>query len=79
MDGYTEAEMPRRKQVTLADRPIYPELETLQLSFSLDKMREFLGPDSARASSCGPRLRWLRIVYTAPATATDGVGPEVLA
>lgn len=46
LEGYTEAEMPRRKQVTLADRPIYPELEMLQLSFSLDKMREFLGPDS---------------------------------
>lgn len=46
LKGYTEAAMPRRKQVTLADRPIYPELEILQLSFSLDKMREFLGPDS---------------------------------
>ncbi len=43
---YTEAALPRTKQLTLADRPIYPELETLQLSFSLDKMREFLGPDS---------------------------------
>lgn len=46
LKGYTEAEMPRKKQVTLASRPIYPELETLKLSFSLDKMREFLGPDS---------------------------------
>lgn len=46
LKGYTEAAMPRRKQVTLASRPIYPELEILQLSFSLDKMREFLGPDS---------------------------------
>lgn len=45
--GYTEADLPRTRQLTLADRPIYPELETLQLSFSLDKMREFLGPDSA--------------------------------
>ncbi len=43
---YTEAALPRTKQLTLADRPIYPELETLQLSFSLDKMREYLGPDS---------------------------------
>lgn len=43
---YTDAALPRTKQLTLADRPIYPELETLQLSFSLDKMREFLGPDS---------------------------------
>jgi len=46
LKGYTESEMPRRKQVTLANRPIHPELEILQLSFSLDKMREFLGPDS---------------------------------
>ncbi len=44
--GYTEAALPRMKQLTLADRPIYAELETLQLSFSLDKMREYLGPDS---------------------------------
>ena len=42
--GYTEAALPRVKQRTLAARPIYPELETLRLSFSLDKMREFLGP-----------------------------------
>ena len=43
---YTEAALPRTKQLTLADRPFYPEMETLQLSFSLDKMRENLGPDS---------------------------------
>jgi len=46
LERYTEAVMPRTKQITLANRPIYAELETLQLSFSLDKMREFLGPDS---------------------------------
>ena len=45
--GYTEAAMAQRKQRTLANRPIYPELEQVRLSFSLDKMREFLGPDSA--------------------------------
>ncbi len=43
---YTDAALPRTRQLTLADRPIYDDLETLQLSFSLDKMREFLGPDS---------------------------------
>ena len=43
---YTQAALPRTRQLALADRPIYPELETLQLSFSLEKMREFLGPDS---------------------------------
>ena len=44
--GYTEAALPRTQQMVLAERPIYPELEELQLAFSLDKMREFLGPDS---------------------------------
>jgi hypothetical protein len=43
---YTEAALPQLRQRTLAPRPIYPELEELKLSFSLDKMREFLGPDS---------------------------------
>ena len=47
LNGYTVDKLPRRKQVTLAARPIYPELEILQLSFSLDKMREYLGPDSS--------------------------------
>ncbi len=46
LDAYTVDKLPRRKQLTLAARPIYPELETLQLAFSLDKMREYLGPDS---------------------------------
>lgn len=43
---YTDAALPRTQQLTLAARPIYDELEILELSFSLDKMREFLGPDS---------------------------------
>jgi len=43
---YTDAALPRTRQLTLAARPFYPELEKLQLSFSLDKMREILGPDS---------------------------------
>ena len=38
--------MPRRRQLVQAARPVHPELERLRLSFSLDKMREFLGPDS---------------------------------
>jgi hypothetical protein len=46
MRGFTEAALPQMKQRTLAPRPIYPELEKVSLSFSLDKMREFLGPDS---------------------------------
>lgn len=43
---YTESALPQLKQRTLAARPIYPDLEQLTLSFSLEKMREFLGPDS---------------------------------
>lgn len=43
---YTDAVLPRTRQLTLAARPFYPELEKLRLSFSLDKMREILGPDS---------------------------------
>ena len=43
---YTDAALPRVEQMVLAARPIYPELEKVQLAFSLDKMREFLGPDS---------------------------------
>jgi len=43
---YTDAALPRTRQLTLAVRPFYPELEKLRLSFSLDKMREILGPDS---------------------------------
>ncbi|MGB3564854.1 MAG: S46 family peptidase [Thermoanaerobaculia bacterium] len=43
---YTEAALPQLRQRTLASRPIYPDLEEVDLSFSLDKLREFLGPDS---------------------------------
>ncbi|MGE0582192.1 MAG: S46 family peptidase [Steroidobacteraceae bacterium] len=42
---YTEAALPRVAQQTLADVPVYPELENLTLSFSLERMREWLGPD----------------------------------
>jgi hypothetical protein len=42
---YTEAALPQQEQRLLAAHPIYPDLEELKLSFSLDKMREFLGPD----------------------------------
>jgi hypothetical protein len=44
---YTEAALPQQEQRLLAAHPIYPDLEELKLSFSLDKMREFLGPDSS--------------------------------
>jgi hypothetical protein len=43
---YTEAALPQLRQRTLAARPIYPDFEELRLSYSLDKLREYLGPDS---------------------------------
>ena len=43
---YRDTALPRLQQVIMAPRPIYPGLETLRLAFSLDKMREWLGPDS---------------------------------
>jgi hypothetical protein len=35
------------EQRLLADRPVSTEYETLRLAFSLDKLREWLGPDDA--------------------------------
>ena len=43
---YTDAALPQREQRLFAPRPINKEYETLVLSFTLDKMREWLGPDS---------------------------------
>jgi len=43
---FTEAALPQLEQRLMAARPVYPDLEELELSFSLEKMREFLGPDS---------------------------------
>ncbi|MDJ0910789.1 MAG: S46 family peptidase [Woeseiaceae bacterium] len=43
---YTDAALPQLEQYLFADRPISSEYEQLRLSFSLDKMREWLGPDS---------------------------------
>lgn len=42
---YTDAALPGLRQVTLAPRPLFADLETLKLTFSLEKMREWLGPD----------------------------------
>jgi hypothetical protein len=44
---YTEAALPGMTQRLFAPRPVYPALETLTLSFSLERMREWLGPDDA--------------------------------
>jgi hypothetical protein len=42
---YTDGFLPRLEQQVGAPLPIYPELEELTLSFSLERMREWLGPD----------------------------------
>jgi hypothetical protein len=44
---YTDANFPSLRQSILADRPFYPKLEKLTLTFSLTKLREILGPDDA--------------------------------
>lgn len=46
MRAYTDASLPQREQRLFAERPINKEYETLSMTFSLDKMREWLGPDS---------------------------------
>jgi hypothetical protein len=44
--AYTDAALPALEQRLYAARPVNKEFETLQLTFSLEKMREWLGPDS---------------------------------
>jgi hypothetical protein len=43
---FTDGFLPRIEQQLAAPLPIYPELERLTLSFSLERMREWLGPDA---------------------------------
>jgi hypothetical protein len=42
---FTEAELPRMQHDLYEQVPVYPEFEQLTLSFSLERMREWLGPD----------------------------------
>ncbi|MBI2189246.1 MAG: S46 family peptidase [Acidobacteria bacterium] len=42
---YTEAALPRLEASLEAASPVYPEFEIVRLSFSLERMREYLGPD----------------------------------
>jgi V8-like Glu-specific endopeptidase len=44
---FTDASLPRVEQQLGAAVPVYPELEELRLSQSLERMREWLGPDHA--------------------------------
>ena len=43
---YADAALPRVQQRLEAPVPVYPDLEKLTLSFSLERMREWLGPDA---------------------------------
>jgi hypothetical protein len=47
LSEYTEAQFPKTRQQLLASTPVYPDLEKLQLTFALTKLRELLGPDDA--------------------------------
>ncbi len=42
---YRDTALPRLEQQLKAPVPVYPALENLTLSFSLERMREWLGPD----------------------------------
>lgn len=42
---YSDTALPRIEQQLSAKLPVYPQLEKLTLSFSLERMREWLGPD----------------------------------
>jgi Peptidase S46 len=42
---YTDASLPRIEQQLYAQVPVYSEVEALTLSFSLQRMQEWLGPD----------------------------------
>jgi V8-like Glu-specific endopeptidase len=42
---YTDAGLARLRPAVEAKTPIHPELEQVRLSFSLERMREYLGPD----------------------------------
>ena len=44
--AYTDAALPQVEQRLFAVRPIDKNYEKLRLTFSLEKMREWLGPDS---------------------------------
>ena len=42
---FTDAELPRMQRELYAQVPVYPEFEQMTLSFSLERMREWLGMD----------------------------------
>jgi V8-like Glu-specific endopeptidase len=42
---YTDAALGQLRQALAAESPVYPDLEQVRLSYSLERMREYLGPD----------------------------------
>ena len=42
---YTDARLPALRQQLAAESPVYPAFEQVRLSYSLERMREWLGPD----------------------------------
>jgi hypothetical protein len=42
---FTDTSLPRIEQQLAAPIPVYPEIEKLTMSFGLERMREWLGPD----------------------------------
>jgi hypothetical protein len=42
---FTDAELPRIQHDLYTQVPVYPEFEQMTMSFSLERMREWLGPD----------------------------------
>ncbi len=44
---FTAARLPSLQRTTLAEAPVHPALEQLEIEFWLDKSREYLGPDTA--------------------------------
>lgn len=47
LPGYTDSALPLTEKQVLDERPVYPWLDELQLSWSLSKAREYLGADDA--------------------------------
>jgi len=63
---FTDAAIPRIEQQLFAQVPVYPEMEVLTLSFSLERLREWLGPDDPVVrrllSKESPRALALRLI-----------------
>jgi hypothetical protein len=48
---FTDAALPRLQQRLAAKTPVYDDLERMRLSFALERMREYLGPDDPLVSA----------------------------